>query len=99
MVQTIMRQLFTIIKLGSNWANWDHQLAIAPNLATTSFRCLALKCVFASLFQRSVANPLSYQITMHTGLLKPGYGAMPHGMSRARGQFQFPEDRFLTPTR
>jgi hypothetical protein len=28
LVQTIMRQLFAIIKVGSNW---DHQLAIAPN--------------------------------------------------------------------
>src|SRR5882762_8280170 len=43
LVQTIMRQLFAIIKVESIW---DHQLAIAPNLATTSFLCLALKCVY-----------------------------------------------------
>jgi hypothetical protein len=43
LVQTIMLQLVAIIKVGSNW---DHQLVIAPNLATTSFRCLALKCVY-----------------------------------------------------
>ena len=43
LVQTIMLQLFAIIKFGSIW---DYQLAIAPNLATTSFRCLALKCVY-----------------------------------------------------
>ena len=44
--------------------------------------------VFAGHFQRSVANPFRYQITVHTGLLKPGHGAMPHGVSRALGQFQ-----------
>jgi len=55
--------------------------------------------VFAGHFQRSVANPLRYQITVHTGLLRPGYGAMPHGVSRAIGQFQLPENRFLTHTR
>ena len=49
---------------------------------------------FAGHFQRSVTNPLRYQITVHTGLLKPGYGAMSHGMIRAIGQFQFLEDRF-----
>ena len=40
--------------------------------------------VFAGHFQRRGANPLSYQIAVHTGLLKPGYGAMPHGVLRAR---------------
>jgi hypothetical protein len=45
--------------------------------------------VFAGHFQRSVANPLRYRITVHTGLLKPGYGDMPRGVRRAIGQFQF----------
>jgi hypothetical protein len=43
MVQTIMRQLVEIIKIGSNG---DHQLVIAPNFATTFIRCLALKCLY-----------------------------------------------------
>jgi len=50
--------------------------------------------VFAGHFQRSVPNPLRYQITVHTGLLKPGYGAMPHGVSCAIGQSQLFKNRF-----
>jgi hypothetical protein len=50
--------------------------------------------VFAGHFQRSVANSFRYQITVHTGLLKPGYSTMPHGVSRAMGQFQLLENRF-----
>jgi hypothetical protein len=49
--------------------------------------------VLTGYFQRSVANPFRYQITVHTGLLKPGYGTVPHGVSRAIGQFQL-ENRF-----
>jgi hypothetical protein len=49
--------------------------------------------VFADHFQRSVANPFRYQIAVHTGLLKPEYGTMAHGVSRAIGQFQLLENR------